>query len=734
MAKKKQLSPVEIWAKFKNKDNSNREYLAALRDAIRSPEFIEYMNTGKLPKGANRDTKVWFETLANEKDNFTELGDLYKQYGTAADTERSPIFKRIMNHPDFSVQGAYEDDEDADIANGKKAFTSAYKNSMIESGADDVDGSNPTNKPGDLREVLKSYSARGNISPEAYNLLIKQLKGAYGDDWQNAMTPDERGLFSKIKVGNPAPASTAPANTNNTELPVRETVPGTEVESKPRVAPIFGQKKDELNQLANSPEVPYEITGPEQGNNAHGYISTPSLIQDTIAAKRYRNKTINDNPTVQGAKGVQKWINNAKEKSKELGVAKDNLSEQAQNYVENTEDQMIKDQKEAVKKGVSEGAKNVLANSFIMNPTFEDEATNQLFQSLGQKKIDLMDYYDNELRPELESFTDKDQANFQNALNGNKEWEFTKSKLLGYVSEENKNSKDYIDALKPVINELGDEELAQGLQAVETISDSLTDIIGEERQGGLTPEEAQQAAELYKQADEIINNEIKNDPTIRAASQNLRDQINKLLYYTFDNVKTMFFMGLAAEAGAPQWIPSAMDKRNAEIAKSETNFAVKQQDAYTENMFRDLTEDNIADYLNKTEIQPLLEKLRGQYGIEKEEVPSMVVKGLKKAYEEYKAQTGNSDDAGFAAWYLQHSTTSGDAMSLLLRALLQNTGNFQDLLNGKSGKSGNVSYGTDANGEKLGALFQRAGDNARQAGANNIANDASSTSFVSSIV
>ena len=724
MAKKKQLSPIETWAKFKNKDNSSREYLAVLRDAIKSPEFIEYMNTGKLPKGANRDTKAWFEALDKEKDNFTELGDLYKQYGAAADAERNPIYNRIMNHPDFILQEAYDEDPDTDIMSGKKAFLDTFKNNTIESGANDVDGSNPTKKPGDLRETLKSYSAQGNISPESYNLLVKQLKGAYGDDWQNAMTPDEKGLFSKIKVGNPTATKTA--TSNNSELPVRETVPGTEVSSENQVAPMFGQKKDELNQLANSPEVPYEITGPAQGNNAHGYISTPSLIQDTIAAKRYRNKTINDNPTVQGAKGVQKWINDAKEKCKELGIAKDNLSEQAQNYVKNTDDQVIAEEKEAVKKGVSEGAKNVLASSFIMNPTFEDEATNQLFKSLGQKKIDLMDYYDNELRPELESFTEEDQANFQNSL--------LKTKLLGYVSEENKNSKDYIDALKPVINQLGDEELAQGLQAVETISDSLTNIIGEERQGGLTPEEAQQATELYKQADEIINNEIKNDPTIRAASQNLRDQINKTLFYVFDNVKTMFFMGLAAEAGAPQWIPSAMDKRNAEIAKSETNFAVKQQDAYTENMFRDLTEDNIADYLNKTEIQPLLEKLRGQYGIEKEEVPGMVVKGLKKAYEEYKAQTGNSDDAGFAAWYLQHSTNGGDAVSLLLRALLQNTGNLQDLLNGKSGKPGNVSYGMDKDGKKMASIFQNAGNKARQTDANNIANDASSTSFVSSIV
>ena len=722
MAKKKQLSPIETWAKFKNKDNSSREYLAVLRDAIKSPEFIEYMNAGKLPKGANRDTKAWFEALDKEKDNFTELGDLYKQYGAAADAERNPIYNRIMNHPDFAGSTIYEDDPDEGIMAGKRALQEKWEAMQ----RDDPSKEN-TKKPGDLREILKSYSAQGNISPESYNMLIKQLKDSYGNDWQNVMSPDEKGLFAKIQVGNTAPANTA--TSNNTELPVRETVPGTEVTKENKVAPMFGQKKDELNQLANSPEVPYEITGPAQGNNAHGYISTPSLIQDTIAAKRYRNKTINDNPTVQGAKGVQKWINDAKEKSKELGIAKDNLSEQAQNYVKNTDDQVIAEEKEAVKKGVSEGAKNVLASSFIMNPTFEDEATNQLFKSLGQKKIDLMDYYDNELRPELESFTEEDQANFQNSL--------LKTKLLGYVSEENKNSKDYIDALKPVINQLGDEELAQGLQAVETISDSLTNIIGEERQGGLTPEEAQQATELYKQADEIINNEIKNDPTIRAASQNLRDQINKTLFYVFDNVKTMFFMGLAAEAGAPQWIPSAMDKRNAEIAKSETNFAVKQQDAYTENMFRDLTEDNIADYLNKTEIQPLLEKLRGQYGIEKEEVPGMVVKGLKKAYEEYKAQTGDSDDAGFAAWYLQHSTNGGDAVSLLLRALLQNTGNFQDLLNGKSGKSGksgNVSYGMDKDGKKMASIFQNAGNNARQAGANNIANDASSTSFVSSIV
>lgn len=735
MAKKKQLSPVETWAKFKNKDNSSKEYLTVLRDAIKSPEFIEYMNTGKLPKGANRDTKVWFETLDKEKGNFAELGDLYKQYGTAAEADRSPLFKRITNHPDFILQEAYNDDEDADIMNGKRAFLDTFKNSMAESGADDVDGSNPTNKPGDLREVLKSYSAKGTISPEAYSLLINQLKSSYGNDWQNAMTPDEKGLFSKIKVGNPKAASTSSNNTvtpNNQDLPIRKTKPNTA--STTQVAPIFGQKREELSQLTQSPEIPYEITGPEQGNNAHGYISTPSLIQDTIAAGNYRKKTINDNPTIQSAKGVQKWINDAKQKSKELGTAKDNLAEQAKTYVENTEDQMIKDQKEAVKKGVSEGARNALLNSFIMNPTFEDEATNQLFQSLGQKKIDLMDYYDNELRPELESLSDMDELNIERAINGNPEWEFTKSKLLGYVSEENKNSQDYIDALTPIVNQLGDEDLAKGLEAVQVISDSLTGIIGEERQGGLTPEEAKEATELYKQADEIINGEIKNDPTIRAASQNLRDQINKTLFYVFDNVKTMFFMALSAEAGAPQWIPSAMDKRNAEIAKSETNFAVKQQDAYTENMFRDLTEDNIADYLNKTEIQPLLEKLRGQYGIEKEEVPGMVVKGLKKAYEEYKAQTGNSDDAGFAAWYLQHSTNGGDAMSLLLRALLQNTGNLQDLLNGKSGKPGNVSYGMDKDGKKMASIFQNAGNNARQASANNIANDASSTSFVSSIV
>lgn len=724
---------VEKWARFKNKDPNDPAYKQVYAEALRSPEFIKYVESGELPEGATRKTKSWFDGLVEESERnpFVELNDLYKQYGATDDVgQRSDIYNKIKSHPDFVASSMYEDDPDEGVMAGKKALQKQWE--AIQRGDTSKENTNKINGP--ILKFLEPYQR--NISPESFDRLNKALAANFGtENFFDLLDAPSKGVYSDIKnrVGKMGSLAASNPNSNNQDLPIRKTKPNTA--STTQVAPIFGQKKDELNQLTQSPEIPYEITGPEQGNNAHGYISTPSLIQDTIAAGNYRKKTINDNPTIQSAKGVQKWINDAKQKSKELGTAKDNLAEQAKTYVENTEDQQIADQKAAVKKGVSEGAKNALMNSFIMNPTFEDEATNQLFKSLGQKKIDLIDYYDNELRPELESLSDMDELNIERALNGNPEWEFTKSKLLGYVSEENKNSQDYIDALTPIVNQLGDEDLAKGLEAVQTISDSLTGIIGEERQGGLTPEEAKEAAELYKQADEIINSEIKNDPTIRAASQNLRDQINKTLFYVFDNVKTMFFMALSAEAGAPQWIPSAMEKRNAEIAKSETNFAVKQQDAYTENMFRDLTEDNIADYLNKTEIQPLLEKLRGQYGIEKEEVPGMVVKGLKKAYEQFKEETGKDDEAGFAAWYLQHSTTSGDAVSLLLRALLQNAGNIQDLLNGgKSGKPGNVSYGMDKDGKKMASIFQNAGNNARQASANNIANDASSTSFVSSIV
>lgn len=656
-------------------------YNTAYQKAYSDPEYQSFRSTGKVPKTWTRDDRAHALKLSEEYDErgpLEDFGSLIKKYNSTVNDdnynsdEMNTLSRAITTHPNWQTPGSGYQYDDADVNEQYNKYINSYYNKMLPEERSDMP--KPTGKPGDLREVLKSYAAKGNISPESYNLLLGQLNEAYGKDWQNNMSPDERGLFAQIttnagKGGNSNYANTENATQSSNGITTREKGPDA-----------IDRVKKLLDETELSPQQKYKYKGTEEGrNNSYDSVIFGRWPDVFRAGSNWKDVVDNDEE-VKAARAGAKWAKDLEQTNKDTEKLRKTFSDR---IFENTkakfdEQQRLKDESDyrdftdslnmesALQREPTESKSSDYMFGDEQNPTKGEVEVGQGWQTAMESNKELAEMGKDKLMPMLQ------KAEYNPEL-----LDAAKADLEKYQAYALKNDLESLNALGDMVSNIDDPELRQQYDNLREGYEIIGKTMEEEGRGTLSDEEVAKLEEVMKKAKEMEVWEKKYDPKIQEAKGEFWDRIKEALFFTKDALKSylVFYAGLSM--GNPQLIMSAMDTRNHAVAQSETNFSVKKQDAATENMFRNLTKDNIAQYLNTTDIQPYIKKLTEEYKVKEQDVPEMVVKGLEKAYEEYN-KASNKEGVGFQTWYLNNKGDSNSPMNAIINYLLLNSNLLKD--------------------------------------------------------
>lgn len=263
------------------------------------------------------------------------------------------------------------------------------------------------------------------------------------------------------------------------------------------------------------------------------------------------------------------------------------------------------------------------------------------------------------------------------------EWQNVVGDVNNFSSEMMKSLGLGIDEYGKIVANSDNPDDEAKLSVMQSMFGTLNDVLAD---GQVTPEESKKFKEIYSSIDELIKKEREGDKNIMDAEDRYKSADAKFGHYLFDQIKSMIVFVASLAAGNPQMVYSALDKFNNKISDAEADYRTNRIKAFSNNDVKEITGQADAQYDLEQLVPSVTEKIMNA-DIDSES-KARAVRGLEKAFEEYKKYTENPNRKDFAAWFAAQMS-SGNGWASLIRDVVggasANSDYVKELLKGYFG-------------------------------------------------